>query len=146
MPAKRQTVFQILSRNVGEHGEIARVLHSTHDEQAHANALEKVRTVTATTPGLRPPTFGNVRPVKLLEIADPEKVRRLVNSAIFPSVPIIGTTWDSVKAAGLALGLSSVSLRQLFAQARKKNAGLDAPVTVRGLVLDYADDRHKSAD
>lgn len=141
MPAKRQTVFQILSRNVGEHGEIARVLHSTHDEQAHAAALEQVRIVTATTPGLRPPTFGNVRPVKVVDIADIARARSSLGAN---SIPEIGTQWPSVKDAGLALGLSSVSLRQLFAQARKANNGNDAPVTVRGLVLDYADERNKT--
>lgn len=141
MPTAKVLTFSIQSSTTNADGlTVTRTIFSTHSEAALDAMLAAIKTAGEALPKTRPPTPGNSRPVKIIDI-EVKDYARAVAAGRIPAGLSVGMTWPTLGDAAVALTLEPASLRQLFYTERKDNNGIDKSVWVRGVEVEYADSR-----
>lgn len=138
----KKTTFRFITETDTGECRVLNVIHSTHSKPAFETGIATFKRALVGLPGVRPPTFGNVRPVRVIAISDPRELAYHTEHN-FPKPLKVGDEFPSVREASLALGLKENSLKVLFSQARK-TAPLSTIVSVRGLDIAFADSRDTS--
>lgn len=134
--------YQILAReSLGNH-EHTCIIHSTNDPESHKRIIAKFPDLKKGEPTLRPPTYGNSRPMKVVAVAINSKYTQLTDEQRRRCT--VGATFPSASTAAVAIGIKPESFQVLISQARKRNPEQINPcVIVRGIAFEFIEARVK---